>query len=293
MTRWGILGRGALGSVFAAKLAFAGEDVHWVMSESRANRLSADPFCYTHAQSSESHAIQLPVHTHTQQTDLLIIAVKAYQVESALQSITLAPQTQLLTLQNGMGSQDFIRKHYPQNTLWAGVTTHAAKRTSQGVCHTGDGITQVGLYHRAPSPSAPDWITELEQAMTNTQYQLDIIPFLWRKLLINSVINPLTALEQCSNGTLLEPSYQPLIRELTEELTLVANACGQNFHAAEILAIIRDVCQTTAANHSSMAEDVRNHRRTEIEFINGYIKRQARQQGIETPINDYLYQQIS
>ncbi|CAG8998154.1 MAG: 2-dehydropantoate 2-reductase [Candidatus Celerinatantimonas neptuna] len=289
MIRWGILGNGAIGGLFATRLALAGQSVQLIMDLKHQKDESAQELIYQ--EQSASHSAILPIKNHTTDCDYLLICVKAYQVISALNSIELNRQTQLITLNNGMGIQDMVLEHYPKHSLWAAMTTHGAHRKHQTILHSGSGQTYIGAY-RHKTESAPDFVTALNQAIPDVFFHENIETMLWQKLVINAVINPITAIDQCPNGELLTPSYQPLIRELCHEISLVANACNQSLSAGKIEALIHQVCQQTAKNYSSMAEDLRCQRLSEIDFINGYLIQEAEKHNIETPLNKQLYQQV-
>lgn len=292
MTQWGILGDGAIGRLIGARLNQSRESVNYVMTPKRAQGRSSITYKFIDTQ-GDSHCITAPIRTSAQHCDLLVVAVKAYQVTTALASVKLASNTEILTLQNGLGSQQSAVQIASGHQIWAGTTTHGALRHKNSVTHTGQGGIQLGPLAPSSPKAPPTWFDALNTAFAPVEYHQNIAPLLWRKLLINAMINPLTALDQIPNGALLEPSYQPLLRQLAEELAQVALACQQNFSASELLKWVREVCQKTAHNHSSMAEDCRHNRPTEIEFINGYIARQAQLAHVDTPINDYLYQQLS
>lgn len=120
----------------------------------------------------------------------------------------------------------------------------------------------------------------------------DITPYLWSKLAINCVINPLTALLQVRNGELLQPQYQPQITQLLREFILVAQASGQQFSLAQLQQLIAKVQQTTAQNFSSMQQDVANRRRTELNAITGFLLQQAAKFQLRIPAHQALYQQL-
>lgn len=289
MIRWGILGDGAIGGLFATRLACAGQSVQLIMDYKHQKNESTRTLTY-HAQSINRSTIY-PIKHHTRECDYLLICVKAYQVIYALNSIELSDDIQFITLNNGMGVQDLILEHYPNHTLWAATTTQGARRTQQTIFHSGTGQTYIGSYGHK-TESSPNFVAALNQAIPDVCFHQDIEKMLWQKLVINAVINPLTAIDQCSNGELLTPSYQPLIRELCHEISLVADACHQSLSAGKIESLIHQVCQQTAQNYSSMAEDLRCQRPTEIDFINGYLIQEAEKHNIDTPINKQLYQQV-
>lgn len=138
---------------------------------------------------------------------------------------------------------------------------------------------------------------------------------LWQKLAANSVINPLTALRQMHNGQLLEQSdWKHLLLRITEEVAAVA-AAETSIHlpaqqevdeqeqqeqkmqtdeltATSLQKYVEQVVTDTAANKSSMLQDVLAQRQTEIDYLSGYVVRRGRALGIQCPANEELWTQV-
>jgi 2-dehydropantoate 2-reductase len=120
----------------------------------------------------------------------------------------------------------------------------------------------------------------------------DIEAVLWEKLLVNVGINPLTALLQVKNGDLLNlpPAWEIAVAAATETLA-VARAGGIHL-SVDPEVRLREVCTATAANRSSMLQDVMAGRQTEIEALNAQIAARGAAHGISTPVNHLLTQLI-
>jgi 2-dehydropantoate 2-reductase len=106
------------------------------------------------------------------------------------------------------------------------------------------------------------------------------------------VINPLTALNHCANGQLAAPEYQSQISAIIDELVQVAKREGIALDNAAITARVYQVIKLTAANYSSMYQDVAHNRATEINNINGYICQQASLHHLDVPNNQYLLDKV-
>ena len=131
---------------------------------------------------------------------------------------------------------------------------------------------------------------------------------LWKKLAVNCVINPLTAIYRCTNGELLlEPSFPELQQDILQEVAQVAaaatdSACKLDSTAStmttpspsvdELRAFVAQVIRDTHANKSSMCQDIANNQRTEIDHLNGYIVRKGRELKLECPTNEDICQRI-
>ena len=115
---------------------------------------------------------------------------------------------------------------------------------------------------------------------------------IWEKLLINVGINALTAIHDCANGDLLnDASRRDTLQAAVREAASVAKARGIRLDSDPVEKTIA-VCKATGANFSSMLQDVRRRKPTEIDAINGAIVGFARQLGINVPVNSALTEQI-
>lgn len=134
---------------------------------------------------------------------------------------------------------------------------------------------------------------ELARFWPRVQAVEDVEAALWRKAIANAAINPLTALHEVPNGRLLEePDLRADLRKLVEEAVAVARASGIEPFEADPIEAVEGVCRLTAANHSSMFQDLSQGRRTEIDQINGEIVRRGAAAGIPTPLSEALVAQV-
>lgn len=299
--RIAIIGPGALGSLFAARFFLAGShEVRLVdHSPSRAALLTEQGFLF--AEDGTMHRLAVPVTTDPQsiaEAELLLLCVKSTAVAEALATLLphWPPGALLLALQNGIGHLDHLAS-LPSSCCWAiGVTTEGANLTGPGqVRHGGHGITRLGFL----VPQSDHDMARLAQAAAALndaglacEVVADIRVPLWQKLLVNVGINALTALHDCPNGKLLEiPAARERLVAAVEEGARVAAAQGIAL-PVDPVAMALDVCRTTASNISSMLQDVRQQRPTEIGAINGAIVAIADRLGIPVPVNRELTQAI-
>ena len=120
----------------------------------------------------------------------------------------------------------------------------------------------------------------------------DIRSRLWAKLFVNVGINALTAINNVTNGELLTAAAaHDTLKMLVKEAEQVALAAGITINEDPLAATL-SVCKRTAGNISSMLQDIRNCKPTEIDAINGAVSRLGRELGVTTPINDAIIMQI-
>lgn len=218
--------------------------------------------------------------------DLIWICCKAYQAQTTAELLlTRFPKAVALLLHNGMGPQQRLAEQFPGRLIWGTTTCGALKLDPHTFQQTGYGTSHLGLPpgSSAQSPAAAmlahlaTWHGPLSPVVTE-----HIEALLWQKLLINAVLNPITAAHQIRNGQLLAPAFAEEIDGLCREIGLLM--AHLNLPAiANPQRRVQEVATLTAENRSSMAEDVRTGRRTEIEYITGFLLHQAQGFGLATP----------
>lgn len=282
-----IVGPGAIGSLWAYELHQAGHKVSlWGTKQNQQWMLAADDspeilFSYNQPQTLID-------------ADLLLITVKAWQVETAI--TPLLPHVNkdaiLLFMHNGMGAADNIAELISEYPVVIATTTHGAlKVDAHHVKHTGIGQTQLGAFNEKGS-QCTFLVDVLNHALPTVSWNPNIQLALWNKLAINCAINPLTAIHQCLNGALAEEKFRPTLEAVIDELAFVMQAEKIPVDRNQLTTTIDNVIRATAANKSSMHQDIFYRRQTEIDFITGYLVRKAQQHGIEVPANSELYKQI-
>ncbi len=286
---WHILGAGAIGNLWACHLVTAGFPVSLVLRDSQKLKLF-----------SEQNGVLLddklyPVTAELAETDTeisqLLITTKAQDTESAFNSIRhrVSDTAKIIVLQNGMGSQQWISEQLPHaDVVWGSTTDGAWLQTPFSLVHAGKGYTRLG------NPNHDSyWIEELGRGFLKIEQDENIERTLWCKLAINCAINPLTAYYQCQNGELIKnPDYLSEMAQLCREVEAVANAADIKLFKGPLIEHACEVAELTANNYSSMMQDIRQGRHTEIEAITGYLCRLAEQHQVPTPTNSKYLREI-
>ncbi|WP_345830940.1 2-dehydropantoate 2-reductase [Erwinia sp. HDF1-3R] len=279
-----VLGCGALGQIWLAALDQQGHEVQgWL----RVPQSHCSVDVVTLAGETIGKRYLANDAAFLSESSLLLVTLKAWQVSEAVKNLqpALRGSCPILLLHNGMGTLEELSAL--RQPLLRGVTTHAAKRDGSRVIHVASGVTHIG----PTSPEAAEFsgLAEmLHHALPDVAWHNNVASAAWQKLAVNCVINPLAVLYDCTNGELV--NYGDEITVLCDELAMVMEREGQHTSTASLLAVVMDVIHSTAANTCSMLQDIRAERRTEIEYITGYIIRRARAQGLSTPQNSRLYE---
>lgn len=301
MNHIGILGAGAIGQLkhFQLSQLNTNQDIFYFIDRHETRRqevnftsLTGNQISYVADCISAQHEIHILL-----KIQLLIVCVKSYQVTDALLPILdkLNPQCHILLLHNGMGPhltiEETLRHSYPSLGLSLGTTSQGAiKHDRWHIEQTGTGLTQFGHYF---GPVLSECLKQtLLSSIHNIEYCDAIIPMLWQKLAVNAAINPLTAINQCKNGELNNAQYRGTIEMITDEVISVAQHDGIQLNKANLLKRIFEVITLTQNNFSSMYQDIRHHRQSEVDNINGYIIQRAKKHQLAVPENIKLYRNI-
>ena len=278
---WHILGPGSIGCLWAAHLNAAGHQTTLIVRN--AQRLQTFPSQITLEQDHQTsqHPVQLELAESPSVIHNLLVTTKAYDVQPALEGVVdrLAPQANIVLLHNGMGPQQWATERFRTQRVWLATSTDGAWLRSPGhVVFAGQGETRIG---RIDQPEDSSLIEALATMRLRTLHDNQIEQSLWRKLAINCAINPLTAVHQCRNGELVDnPDRLAEMTVICEEMDLLLQKLNLPLFDQGLLPVATQVAQATGANYSSMLQDVRQKRRTEIDYISGFACQQARKNAL-------------
>jgi 2-dehydropantoate 2-reductase len=290
-----VIGAGAMGSLFGALLAEGGHEV-WLCDiwQDHINALKQNGLKIE--REGKTRAVRLNAASDPRQigeSELVMFFVKSTQTKSAAESAALLAGRNgwVMTLQNGMGNAETIAEHIPANRILAGTTAHGATMLEAGsIRHAGAGPTTVGMWVGGEKEFriARQIADQFTRAGIETTAVEAVRPVIWDKLLVNVGINSITALTGIKNGQILDLELtRELSRAAVEEAASVARAQGIEIRK-DPAAHVFQVAAATAANRSSMGQDVDHCRPTEIKAINGFVVREASRMGLTAPVNQTL-----
>lgn len=286
----GILGAGALGQLLAHALSEQGYEVSLLRRPGQPRVLRSHQL-FSLSDAEHHHDFAHCGSDQPQRLSAVLVLTKAQDCLSALTPLLawLPEDVPLVLLHNGLGPQQAAAKRWPERPWWAGsLTDGALKLDAHSVRHTGQGQRRAGpLSGVAADTPLPDTLVKL-----GFHFDGQILDALWQKLTVNLLINPLTARERVCNGALLAEGYRGELVALSEEIALVGQSLGQKEPAHVILERALGVAEATAANHSSMLQDVQAGRPTELEAITGYLLERAGEHNLPCPNHQRLYQQL-
>ncbi len=236
-----ILGSGAIGLYYGTKLALAGHEVHFHLrsglDQARTEGIHVDSESDgpLHLQPVRSHASPATIG----HCDLVIVALKTTQnaVLPDLIPSMLSVSTQILTLQNGLGSDDFLARHFGPHRILGGLCFICLTRTSPAsVRHVGNSSLSIGEFTGPPRPRTRDIVRAFQTAGVRTRLADNLAAERWRKLVWNIPFNGLavTAGGLTVDRLLADPTLAVEVTALMREVIAIATALGHPIDAAFI-----------------------------------------------------------
>ncbi|MFW5917092.1 MAG: ketopantoate reductase family protein [Halorubrum sp.] len=275
-----VYGAGALGSLVGGLLArthevtLVGRDPH--MREIRADGLRIDGEVDVGVRPRA-----LTDGTH-RSADLALVTTKAYDTDAAARALATGEYGAVCSLQNGLTEERLVAALDP--TVLAGTASYGARFAEPGrVTCTGVGEVVVGALSGGSDPLADRVGAAFDEAGIATTVADDMPRRRYEKLAVNAGINGPSALARLSNEETLDGPAGGVAREAAREVGRVARVAGVDLAGDEAVAALERVVADTAANRSSMCEDIAGGRRTEVDAIYGAAIERADRFGVTVP----------
>ena len=285
-----VIGCGAVGSLFAAHLARAGEAEVFAYDLARDHveainrgglRLSGEAD-FTAKLTATADPKQLP------RCDYGIVATKSIHTRSAIEQAAhiFDDKSAVCSVQNGVGNEEILAKHV--TFVIRGTTFPAGHLVAPG--HVGydiQGDTWIGPFEptKTPMKMVEELAGLLTRAGMKTAALVDARGAQWTKLIFNAGTNPVGALTGLDHGaaTFFPPTGE-LFEALIDEGLAVARALGIELHN-DPKALVLKAANAPGKHKASMLQDVLAHRPTEVDFMNGAIVEWGEKLGVPTPLN--------
>ncbi|WP_026566363.1 2-dehydropantoate 2-reductase [Bacillus sp. UNC41MFS5] len=285
--RVGIIGAGSIGLLFAAYFSRILDVTIYTRTPEQATEINKYGIVLKKkGEQTISPMKALPINEWKGNEDLTIISVKQYQLQPIIERINQLPilPNNLLFLQNGMGHLKQLET-IPLTNIFVGSVEHGAlKENSNTVSHNGEAVTKVAVFKGDPSLLFE--CISLAPLEFPLVFKEDYFTMLLSKLVVNAVINPLTAILEVENGKLINNEYYfQVLKNLYSEVSSILNIENTEEQLRQIITI----CKNTSANRSSMLKDLEAHRMTEVDSILGYILEEAEHKGLKAPQVANLY----
>ena len=283
-----LIGLGALGILFGRKMP----GVQVVADEARAARYAAQPtlcngeacrFAYCAPEAGE------PV-------DLILVAVKATGLDAAIRDIAafVGPDTVILSVLNGITSEERLDAAYPGHVLWSVAIGMDANRSGRNLIFQSPGKIQFGERDGSVTPRVAAVAQYLTACGIENEPCTDILYKQWRKLMINVGLNQASAAFGMTYGGLAQDNAQrALMLSAMQEVIRLANAEGVPLPLDDDVRWLEGaIPRFRPDSKPSMGQDVDARRPTEVEEFSGVVRRLSARHGLPTPANDFFYRAI-
>ena len=291
----GIVGAGAMGCVYAALMADAGNEV-WAIDtwQTHVDAIAAKGLRLEGASGDRTVALGATTDpAAVGPCDLVIIATKAGQVEAAATGARalLGPETPVLTIQNGLGSAAKVARILGQERVIVGVVGgFGASIVAPGHAHhNGMELVRLGEAHGAVTPRLERIATLWREAGFRVKCFDDIDQLVWEKLICNVCFSGTATLTGLSVGEIMaDADAWPIASSCAAEAYRVARAKGIRLDFDDPVAYVHDFGAKIPGARPSMLLDHLAGRRSEIDAINGAIPPEALALGLEAPYNSLV-----
>ncbi len=294
--RIAIVGAGALGLLFAIHLHQCGENVYLINRKGEnAEAIKRDGIQVKWPNGKEQR-FYIPIYTQIGSlpaVNTVLLLVKGYATSNAIRMALpiISKETLIITLQNGMGNIEKMTSILGESAhISAGTTVCASTRLSANHIHINHiGETYIGYLQRKPDEKLKAIAKTLSRCGIPTKCETRIKQKLWEKLFSNIAINPITALLNVPNSHITKnENCKELVKKLINEAVKVAEADGMTFSKDKVIESVFSIASKTGNNISSMLQDIKNGKKTEIDSINGWIVAKGRFYSIPTPTNEAI-----
>ncbi len=287
-----VVGAGSVGGYFGAQLAKSNPNVSFLLRSRTLEAVKQRGLTIRSAKGTLT--VHPPAASDPRQLatpDLIILGVKAYDLDEVISQLQpiLTDKTVILTLQNGIDTEDRILARLQRDCVVGGVAFIYSKIVEPGVIdHYKRGAVAIGELMGHKSERLLQIADIFKQGGVSCQISDDIRKSKWEKMCWNCVFNPITVLIDDKVAKALDnPEMMGVIRQIVGEVAAISAALKVPL-APDMPEKVVKWTQEIRDIHTSMYDDWKAKRPTEIDYLNGYIVRMGRQLGIPTPVNEAL-----
>lgn len=304
-----IVGAGGIGCYYGARLQSSGNKVVFVARGDHLNALQQNGLQVQHSEIQFNQMVnavdeqRLLTAFKVEDFDLIIICFKAFDTASWLTRMRewlKTGSTPILSLQNGVDNEPLIAKVIGKERTFGGLAVRIGGHIIQPGIVSADGPAQVvmGAWpNQQENQHKSDQLMRVQEhflaANIPTRISDNIELELWRKLLINNGVNPLSAITGLTTRALVESEhYEPCVRQLMQEVVLVANQEGVHLTQNDIEEML-SLLKSFDAIKTSMLVDHEKGKPIELDAICGSLLMRAKTHGLSLPANQMVFALLS
>lgn len=291
----GIIGLGALGTLYIHTFteSLGKENVLVLADSQRVRRYQAESLFYNGDLCDFNYTDAAQI---SQPVDLLLFAVKYGGLESAIETCRhlVGPETTIVSVLNGITSEQILGEAFsPEQVVWCTAQKMGAKKEGNRVTVSPAGELALGIPDGLDDAHLRRMTALLDSISFPYSLPADIRTHMWGKLLCNTGCNQANIVFECNYGALQVPGpARDTMIGAMREVVLVANAEGIPLSESDVQAWVSVIDGLPSASESSMRQDGKAHRKSEVELFAGTIRKLAKKHGLSVPVNDWLYEKI-
>jgi 2-dehydropantoate 2-reductase len=293
-----VIGAGAIGSLFAAHLSKVADVLVLTRRQEHARALNEHGVRVTGRHDFTARVTAAADPRELPEFDVGIVATKANGVEEAAARLDgrFAAAT-IMTVQNGLGAEETVRRHGEWPLISAVTFMSGTKHSDTHVEYILDTPTWLGPYGATPYERVEELARLLVDSGLEAEALPDLRPAQWSKLIFNATVNGVAALTGLPHDAHFaaenaESDLGHLVHALVDEGNRIAAAANVELHddpwEMNVLATKRG-----SAHYPSMLEDVEARRATEVELINGALVREAERHAVDSPLQTAVYRLVA
>ena len=291
-----VIGPGAMGLLYGAKLSALAEVVLVGNNAEHVKEINDNGI--TLKRDGNETVYHVPAVLSGQKTepaDMIILFTKAYLTEAALEQnkVLIGPNTILLTLQNGAGHEEVLSKVTDKKNILIGTTAQGSYReNAHTIVNSGLGDTVVGAISDGFTG-----IEEVRDAFDQSGFPCkvsdNIGQAVWNKLMINASSSVLSGVLGVNQGYVAQNSHAwEICKDLIREICMTAAGEGYSFDGEEQIARIANHLKNAPGGYTSIYADLKNGRKTEVDYISGAVVRAAKRQGKTVPTQELMVHMV-
>ena len=286
----GVLGVGAMGSLFGGSLKLAGYDVKLIFRNKKNQNLVNKNGLKLNLDSGKHIVYPNAIHTSDNHTfDLILILTKTTHTFNALSSIKhlIKPLTVLMSLQNGLGNDLVLSKFTSKSNVIYGTSMAPADLIHPGeVTSHGTHVTHFRPLGKLAINHAQNLETMLNNAGLKSYINQNVDNIIWNKIAFNTAINCICALiEDTPKEIEMNIKLKKFAEDVANETCTVAKSLGVQIDNTKVRETINLSCREHGDHKPSMLQDVLLKNQTEIDSLNGTVVSLAQKQGVPVPLN--------
>lgn len=290
----GVIGAGAMGGLFAARLTNQDNDVALIeVSQATIEAVDGGGLRVSGLFGDKSHRLPVgPADRYTDAFELLIVFTKGMHTTSAMEAAKhlIGPDTWALTVQNGIGNVEAIEPFVDRDRIVMGMTNWPSTLIEPGFINVpGEGEIKIWAANGRWSEKLDAIGSALDEAGLNCKLDPDVEAAIWEKLAFNSALNSLAAITGLTVGEMGDrQESRAIVFTILNEVVSVATAKGLAINADHIRQSVEHAFANHRQHKPSMLQDRLAGRRMEINTITGAVSKAGARLGVATPVTATL-----